>query len=439
MKNNGSLLLSSWSQIRLYVFGEACVNVAVRALQIYCTWLFIKKTGEEGLLAKILIVSWVTSLVLLPVWGVMLQRYRKERIILLATLLCAMSSWGAWIAVSVQASTLMYAVLLFSTFLSAIATSALFPVGTPILAEISSGSEEVHRAIRLKSAMFIVNLLCGPTLAGLMIGQFGGTAALILSVIASVLALALVFIFNQSRRLVVRVHQSNSRGGREQGFFRELYTGVRRVFLIKAELTIALASLFANMLYVPFLYLLLPSKILGDGFSMFDLAIVEISLGVGVTLTATYLIKFIKKKFSAHGAAILGMVLIGSAVFLCANTKNLILICLCSAELGVGLVLFNVTVNSRRAVAIPVEYFALMESTLLFICTAAAPLGIWISQQGLHYYPPDRLIVLGSEVFLIAIATITLSKPLRRMLNGAEDSVPYYLSTNRDLFDGDIK
>ncbi|MBZ4241808.1 hypothetical protein LAN32_25585, partial [Mycobacterium tuberculosis] len=58
-----------------------------------------------------------------------------------------------------------------------------------------------------------------------------------------------------------------------------------------------------------------------------------------------------------------------------------------------------------------------MESTMLFLCTAAVPLGLWLATLGLNRYSPDEVIIKGSETFIIAVVCIMFSRSLRLMLN----------------------
>lgn len=85
--------------------------------------------------------------------------------------------------------------------------------------------------------------------------------------------------------------------------------------------------------------------------------------------------------------------------------------------------------------AIPAGHRAGMESSLMFLCTAAAPLGIWMSGAALKALSPNAVIIHGSELFVLALLCIAFSRPLRLMLNSDDGGLPHYLQTNRELFD----
>ncbi|PRG02849.1 MFS transporter [Burkholderia contaminans] len=428
--------LTSWQQICLYVAADAVLNVASRTLQIYCTWHFVKLLFDQSALGSILLATSIASLVLLPFWGVMAERVKKSHILTIAALLSVLASIISILAAHIFKSANTNYHLLISLMLSGVvsssATAALYPLGTSLLPEITDQEADIHKGMRLKSSMFFINLLLGPTLAGLAIGRVGGNAALILSAVSAIigLLLSLAFLSAFSPQMLPKGDRSS-----RFSFFIELQSGVKRVFLIKAERAIAIASLFANILFVPFFSLILPTKLLRSGFSMFDLAIIELSLGIGVLLSSSLIISRLQKVSSEHTLACGSIALIGLTTFACGFSENFWALCVFNMMLGIGLTTFNVTVNSKRAISIPAGYRSTMESTMLFLCTAAVPLGLWLATLGLNRYSPDEVIIKGSETFIIAVVCIMFSRSLRLMLNDENRKIPYYVATNRELFE----
>lgn len=428
--------LTPWQQICLYVATDAMLNISSRTLQIYCTWYFVKLLFSQDALASILLATSITNLVLLPFWGVVLDRVKKSYILILSSMLAVLaatsSAWMVHVFQSDHANHQLMIGLMLSGIVSSAGISALFPLGTPLLPEITNKEAEIHRGMRLKSSMFIINLLLGPTLAGFAIGRVGGDAALVLSAISSILGLSLsaAFLFAFSPLGLPDEHQTKTRS-----FFQELRAGVKRVIIIKAERIIAIASLFANMLFIPFFFLILPTKVLWRGYSMFDLALIELSLGIGVLLASSLIIPRLQKFLSEHTLASISITLLGLTVLACAFAQRFWSLCALNLLLGIGLTLFNVTINSKRAISIPAGYRSTMESTMLFLCTAAVPFGLWFARIELNKYSPDQVILGGSEAFLIAIVCIIFSRPLRLMLNHGNGKDPYYVTTNGELFE----
>ncbi|MBI0328726.1 MFS transporter [Burkholderia plantarii] len=426
--------LTPWRAICLYIAADGALNVSFRTLQIYCTWYFVKLLSSEGALGSILVATSVTTLSLLPIWGVVLDRFKKSYILAVASVVIAFGAiLSAWIAFEFERSSHQLMIgLALGSVLSSAGVAALVPLGTPLLPEITDREAEIHRGMRLKSAMFVVNLLLGPTLAGLAIERVGGNAALIVSIICAIFGLvfSLIFLasFNPSA-ITTNAPQNNS------SLCQNLHAGARRVLKIKAERIIAVASFFANMLFIPFFFLILPAKLLWQGYGMLDLAFIELSLGAGVLLASGVVISLLRKCVTEHTLASFSITLIGITILMCAFTHELLPLCALNLLLGMGLTLFNITVNTKRAIAIPAGYRSTMESTMLFLCTAAVPFGFWVSKIVLIKFSPNQVILGGSEVFVVAIVLIVFSRPLRQMLNHDGGEAPYYLEINRELFE----
>ena len=427
--------LTPLQQILIYVAADTSLNVSSRVFQIYCTWYFLKVEFKEESLSLVLLTVWITSTVLLPFSGVLADRFKKSWVLLTASLLimvAASSAIGVANASSLSENhywlplELSVVGIIFS-----VGIALIFPLGTPLIPEIACTETDIHRGIRLKSSMYVVNLLFGPTLAGLVIGRYGGVAALHLSITAAALGLCLsLAFFGVFERIpVVQTIQTDT-----FHFFRALRDGVRRVLSIEAERAIAIASLCANMLLVPFIFLILPAKILSHGLTMLDLAGVEIAVGVGIFAASSILVHQLQRVLTEHGIPSLGVCVLGASIFAFAYVDNLWLLRLLALALGIGLTTFNVTVNTKRAVSIPAGYRSTMESTLLFFCTITVPVGLWLSKSFLQVCSPNQVIVYGSALFSLAIATVVLSRSLRLMLNAPKALVPYYAQTNGSLF-----
>ncbi|MBA9896466.1 MFS transporter [Burkholderia cepacia] len=424
-----------WQLIVTYVCADAAVTVSSRILQFYATWLLLKGLANPSALTLMLVATWATTLLILPFTGIVADRVRKSTVLLGASLLALASV----IPVVVVALALhgtntnwLIVVIVVASVTSSVAVAALMPLSTPLIPEISPDADEVRRGLRLKASGFILNILFGPTLAGFMIGAFGGESALWVSVASSCLGVVAALAFHMSFSAGQLVH---ARSGEAPSFFQDLRRGMQRVLGIRAERAIATASLLANMLFVPFVFFLLPAKVLAEGGSMLNVAGIELSLGAGVLAASALLIQQARRIVSDHAISIVGIAMIGASIFAFGCSHMLAVWCMLGFALGTGLTMFNVTVNSKRAMAIPAGHRAGMESSLMFLCTAAAPLGIWMSGAALKALSPNAVIIYGSELFVLALLCIAFSRPLRLMLNSDDGGLPHYLQTNRELFD----
>jgi len=426
--------LTSWHLICIYIAGDACLNVAARVFQIYNAWFFLKLAPRADRLSMVLLVAWTTSTVLLPVAGVISERTKKSRIFLAMAALSAIASAVMFVAstefgAGTGSNTTVFVVSIVCGLCLSTANAFVAPMATPLFPKVASGQTEVHRAMRIRSSMFIINLLLGPTLAGAAIGQFGGESALILELVASGVGLALAAVFRHFYNEPPPVGRTV-----QTGFFNQIVGGVRKVLAIPPERTIAVASLFANLLYVPFLFLLLPAKVVGEGHSMLELALVELSMGIGVLFASTVILRRARAMVSEHTLASVGIATLGVSICCIAFTQPLWLICGLAFGAGAGISTFNVTVNARRAASIPDGYRSVMEATLLFFCTLAVPVGISLSKTALDHVSPSHVIAGGGLIFLLAVVLIMFSASLRSMLNSKDDTTPYYKRISPQLF-----
>lgn len=410
--------LKGWHLICIYIGIEACLNISARSFHLYNVWFFLKAHASPGWLAWILTASWAANTAVLPFAGAIAERLPKARLVFAASVASTFAAAFALVlTVDGRAGELteMLTYLACAVVLS-LCAGAVAPLALALLPALGARQEDVNRGLRVRSSMFIVNLVLGPTLAGAAIGEFGGESALVLQVIASCSGLALAVIFV---RAVPRGIQ-DAGGLPAQSVLRDIRWGFRRVLEIPSERAIATVSLFANLFYVPFVSLLIPAKVIGLGYSMFDLALVELSMGFGVLLATTYGMPAMGPRLSQHqlassGAASLGVAMIGFSL-----VSQLALLCALTALAGAGLSTFNVTVNTRRAMSIPDGFRSAMESSLLFFCTLAVPVGLTLSREALLRISPSAVIGSAGVAFCAAITIIFFSSSLRQMLNSTE-------------------
>jgi len=424
--------LTPWQLILVYFASDACINVAARSFQIYCTWYLVSVMSREDQLSTVMILVWTTSTVFLPFAGVLAEAYRKSRLLMIGASAALASSLGLWLVVSVaDHEAWPFAGVLLLAVVASVSTALTAPLNAPLVPMIVKEEAGIHRAMSVRSSMFVINLILGPTLAGFLIGVFGGTAAIWLGSVAGLLGLGLSIFFASKLGEPRNAHQ------RRIGLHyitRELSLGIMRVASIPAERAIGFASLLANLILVPLLFLLLPAKMLGIGMTMLELAFAELSFGVGILFASAILIARLRRRLSEHSTASLGVASMGLAMVLLGCFDHVLVLCFSAFMLGCALTAFNVTVNAKRAVAIPDGFRATMEATLRFFCVLAVPLGFWLSSQAIAVMGPSRALVYSSTLLFIAALCVCFSGALKAMLNSPKGDVPFYIRQHANLF-----
>ncbi|AMP07686.1 MFS transporter [Collimonas pratensis] len=422
-------------KIWLYIAADTFAGVGFRVFQVFCTWLFIQNLKREDQLSNLLIAIWLTTTFLLPVAGVFAERFKKTRILFIS---CLLGTLSTILLVSLMPSfaepeqsvkfvpVLVVAGVLLSGF-----QAAIFPLGAALIPNIVSNESDIQQAYKIKSSMFIVNLIFGPTLGGLVIGIYGGEASLVLAMTAYFLATVCAMTFLRGfNKEYAAVHS----GKGYSSLLTDLGNGFMRIIRIAEERVIAMASLLTNMLLTPFIFVILPAKILGHGMTMLDVAMVELALGVGVLFSTTFLISRLQKRWEHHAIASFSTAILSITIVGFGCTNNLYVMFFLAFFLGGSLSIFNVTINAKRAISIPDGYRATMESSLLFLCTVSIPLGLFLTKFLFRHFDPDTTILWSAILVIPPVFLIFCSRPLRNMLNAERDAVPYYVRRYGALF-----
>jgi hypothetical protein len=189
---------------------------------------------------------------------------------------------------------------------------------------------------------------------------------------------------------------------------------------------IAIGSMIVNFLLTPFLTLLLPALIIHKKGTMVDVALVELSVGLGILLAATFGIKVMKRRWRVFGIAMASIILIVVSVCSIALVDSLVVVAFLAFLLGHSIAVWNVSINTKRAVSIPEGYRALLESSLMFLCIASVPIALVICKILLVSLNPSEVILCLALPAIPGIAILLFFAPLRDMVNSLDQGRPYY-------------
>ena len=148
--------------------------------------------GSNAALGGVTLAFGVVSLVATPAGGVMADRLPKRTVMILATLLLALSS--AWLGVTELADMTRYWMLIVVSGLQAVAFTTLVPARMAFTAELV-GPKLIPNAVALAQISMNANRVAGPALAGVFLGvAWLGFAAVYLVGAALAVASALCFV-----------------------------------------------------------------------------------------------------------------------------------------------------------------------------------------------------------------------------------------------------
>lgn len=416
--------------IGIYSASEILITASFRIFQIFCTWYFVKELKLEELWGNVLLAIWIVGSAMLPMSGTIIDRFKKTNLLLLTTIVSAVFVAASLFAFHTYegSSDLFYIFLAISIILS-VGNSIVTPMGGSLIPDIAKTEKELVFGMRVKHSTFLINLLIGPVLGGILVDEYGGFAVLAFSVGVAVVSIAFAVALKA-------FHTGPKPAGNRaaKNIAKETIAGLKRSFSIREERIIAIASLILNFYLVPFIYLILPLKMIRNDYSMTSISIVEIAMGCAMLFTSFVLLPQAVKHFSNHKIASISLVsmVIGFVGF--SWTDSMYGMCFLSYLIGMGLSGFNVTVNTKRSQSIPDGFRGAMESSILFLCTLSVPLGIFTVKSLIPIFAVDTIILMSGLLFFPPLYIIFSSSSLKAMLDHDHDGEPFYKSRYRNAF-----
>ncbi|SIO95933.1 MFS transporter [Vibrio spartinae] len=416
-------------KIYLYIISDVFSQVSYRLFQVFCTWYYIQYYNQEENLASIMFFVWLSSVLFLPISGIALEKYRKTSVLSISCFIiciCSIFTLAYYHYYTNHNNYTDIVFLVISIFLSA-ASSFILPLGVSLIPEISSNQNETSFGIRIKSSTFIINLFLGPMLGGFLAGTLGGESILVAALIFSFLSVI------SSLYLSIKTNLKIVKNTQEKFIF-ALTEGIKRTIKIKEERIVAIISSGSNLFLVPFIFLLLPSKVISEGNTMVDISIIEVCLGIGMLLSPIVFIPYLEKSLGKHITICLGQTLIAFSIFSFSLTNNLYIQYLLGFALGIGLNLFNVIINTCRAISIPDGYRGSMESSFLLLCMITIPTGFWISKLYLNTFTANDIISSSIIIYIPSLLIVIMSTSIKNIVGSSSENQPYYKTKYKKLF-----
>jgi MFS family permease len=156
---------------RLFFAGQGLSLVGTWIQQVALGWLVYKLTGSPFLLGVVGFSSMVPSFFVTPFAGVMVDRWRRHRILLVTQILEMLQAFVLAFLV-VSGAIQLWHIILLSLFLGVV-TAFDAPARQSFVVEIIEKKEHLGNAIALNSFMFNGARLLGPMIAGILIVLLG--------------------------------------------------------------------------------------------------------------------------------------------------------------------------------------------------------------------------------------------------------------------------
>ncbi|MHC5857660.1 MFS transporter [Nostoc sp.] len=200
-KSQVMLRAFSSRNFRLYYIGQAISLIGTSMTQVATSWLVYRLTDSPWLLGLVGFASQIPTLLLIPLGGIIADRWNRHQILLVAQILGMLQSLAlTWLALSGTINIQYIAIL---GVLQGMINAFDIPTRQAFLPE-TVGKENLGNALALYSSLVSVTSMVGPAIAGLLIVALGsGLCFLIDSISYIAVIIALLAIRLTSRKAII--------------------------------------------------------------------------------------------------------------------------------------------------------------------------------------------------------------------------------------------
>ncbi|MEX0805979.1 MAG: MFS transporter [Candidatus Binatia bacterium] len=179
---------------RLFFFGQAVSLIGTWMQLIAMRWLVYRLTRSELMLGVVGFVSDIPLFVLVPFAGVLADRFKRSRIMVLTQALSAFQAAVLAILVITDLVAVWHVVVLGG--LLGIISAFDITARQAFIVDIIEKREDLPNAIALNSFIFNGALLIGPAVAGVLIAAVGEGACFALNSVSYMAVLGALFLMN---------------------------------------------------------------------------------------------------------------------------------------------------------------------------------------------------------------------------------------------------
>ena len=182
-KSQVMLRAFSSRNFRLYYIGQAISLIGTSMTQVATSWLVYRLTDSAWLLGLVGFASQIPTLVLIPLGGIVADRFKRHRILLVAQILGMLQSLAlTWLVLNGTIN--VWQIALLGVF-QGIINAFDIPTRQAFLPE-TVNKENLGNAIALYSSLVSVSVMLGPAIAGLLIAAVGSGLCFLLDTISYV-------------------------------------------------------------------------------------------------------------------------------------------------------------------------------------------------------------------------------------------------------------
>ncbi|MEH2122283.1 MFS transporter [Nostoc sp.] len=187
-KSQVMLRAFSSRNFRLYYIGQAISLIGTSMTQVATSWLVYRLTDSAWLLGLVGFASQIPTLVLIPLGGIVADRTKRHRILLVAQILGMLQSFAlTWLALNSTINVWQIALLgVLQGIINAfdIPTRQAFLPETVNKENLGNALAQPAVGIALYSSLVSVSVMLGPAIAGILIAAIGSGACFLIDTIS---------------------------------------------------------------------------------------------------------------------------------------------------------------------------------------------------------------------------------------------------------------
>jgi MFS family permease len=222
---------------RLFYFGHGMSLIGTWMQRTATIWLVYRLTQSPEILGNVDFVGQIAGVVLIPVAGVLLDRWNRYRVILWTQALSMVQAL-ALAALVFTGTVAVWHIVVLNTVLGMI-NSFDMPARQAFISQIVEDKDDLANAIALNSAMFNGARIIGPSIAGLAIAAFGEGLCYLFNGLSYIAILGALLAMRLTVPQAVVVSPDNIIGGLAEGCTYTYHSlPIRMVLLLLALLSL---------------------------------------------------------------------------------------------------------------------------------------------------------------------------------------------------------
>jgi len=186
---------------RLFFIGQSISLVGTWMQQVAMSWLVYRLTGSALWLGLVGFLGQAPAFFLTPFAGVLADRYRRHRILIVTQILALLQAVILFWLVATNTIALWHVIVLSVLF--GLINSFDIPARHAFTIEMIDKKEDLSNAIALNSSMVNLARLIGPSVAGVIIASFGESLCFLVNALSYVAVIIALFVMKMKSQAVV--------------------------------------------------------------------------------------------------------------------------------------------------------------------------------------------------------------------------------------------